>query len=499
MEKNLAIYNEMRAAAERVFNEGINAPVGSYTLSDLANIEPPQKASKDICFRDDYNANELININIDGFVCSFAASHVFYLARRFEVFAKVSKRNCAIFTRKTENGAPVAVFTLDAATCNSLAACEDPRKTLRVQMACVFIDLAAGLAVCSDGYVMNVTKIENARVMKADALKYGGVLIPRDFAKSAKGRDITIYQDGNDLIASADNGAACKCIEGRYPNYKDVLLYADKKAVAPVSLIKSMWELKKKAAAIAKTAGKDVVYISGINGDDFITLSASGGNDEITLPVRLSSRLAFNFTTALKVANIKSINNNADTLYISYFGTIIFGGAKVVGVVSPAYDSDEATAAAAAAEKIATKLKDLCNVCKDFISSAVPAESIQTEDSDNAEHVAPVEDVTEDSDNAKHVAPRRVWLDCLKVAAVLLLAFVLRSVSTSDSNAAPSLKSRAAVVDVEPLQAVEILDTLDVAPVAPSDSIQTTEGTDTLDAAPVAPAQNLYIIGHSKN
>lgn len=115
MEKNFAIYNEMRAAAERVFNEGINAPVGSYTLSDLANIENPQKASKDICFRDDYNANELININIDGFVCSFAVSHVFYLARRFEVFAKVSKRNCAIFTRKAENGAPVAVFTLDAA------------------------------------------------------------------------------------------------------------------------------------------------------------------------------------------------------------------------------------------------------------------------------------------------------------------------------------------------------------------------------------------------
>lgn len=41
------------------------------------------------------------------------------------------------------------------------------------------------------------------------------------------------------------------------------------------------------------------------------------------------------------------------------------------------------------------------------------------------------------------------------------------------------MNSRAAVVDVEPLQAVEILDTLDVAPVAHS--------------------YNLYIIGLSKN
>lgn len=38
MEKNLAIYNEMRAAAERIFSEGIQAPAGVYTLAELAKV-----------------------------------------------------------------------------------------------------------------------------------------------------------------------------------------------------------------------------------------------------------------------------------------------------------------------------------------------------------------------------------------------------------------------------------------------------------------------------
>ena len=128
----------------------------------------------------------------------------------------------------------------------------------------------------------------------------------------------------------------------------------------------------------------------------------------------------------------------------------------------------------------------------DNAGHVAPVEDV-TEDSDNTGHVAPVEDVTEDSDNTGHVAPRRVWLDWLKVAAVLLFAFVLRTVSTNESSTAPSTNSRA-VVDVEPLQAVEILDTLAVAPSVPVDSIQATEGddnADTLDVAPVAPVDSI--------
>ena len=123
-----------------------------------------------------------------------------------------------------------------------------------------------------------------------------------------------------------------------------------------------------------------------MTGDEYITLSANGDGGEISRRVALSSGLTFNFATALKVANIKSINNAADTLYISYFNTIVFAGAKVVGLVNPSYDSDNATATAAGAEKIATKLKDFINVYKDFTAPAVSSDSIQvTESTDNAD------------------------------------------------------------------------------------------------------------------
>lgn len=379
MNKEMAIYNELRAAAERVFNDGVQAPVGSYTLSDLAAMGNTKKAPG-VAFRSEYNTDNIINISVNGFECSFSASRVFKIARRFEVLAKVSKKNCAIFTRKADSADPVAVFTLDATTCDSLAACDDPRKTLRPALACVFVDLAAGLAVCCDSYIMNVTHIQDVSIINRKSLINGGVLIPRDFAKAAKGCKVSIFKNNLDLIAVASNGNSCTLVREIYPNYKAVFEYTEKKAAAPVRLVKNVRELKKTAAAVAKVAACDVVYISGMTGDEYITLSANGDGGEISRRVALSSGLTFNFATALKVANIKSINNAADTLYISYFNTIVFAGAKVVGLVNPSYDSDNATPTAAGAKKIATKLKDFCNVYKEFTAPVAPADSIQTED-----------------------------------------------------------------------------------------------------------------------
>ena len=38
MEKDFLIYNELAAAAVKVFNEGIDAPAGTYTLAELAKV-----------------------------------------------------------------------------------------------------------------------------------------------------------------------------------------------------------------------------------------------------------------------------------------------------------------------------------------------------------------------------------------------------------------------------------------------------------------------------
>ena len=595
MEKNLAIYNEMRAAAERVFNEGINAPAGVYSFAKLAKVGTTcTTALAGVYFREDYNIDELININVDGFECNYPARLAFVIGYKFERLAKVGAKARAAFQRAAEHGDPVARFAVDNVLCDSLAACEDPRKGIRPQMQGVYIDLSAGLAACCDGYALNVSRLVDAQVLNADALNDGGLCLCRDFIKSAKGCEISIYKDGSRLFAVASNGASCDEITGRYPNYKSVFAYVDE--FAPVQLVKSIRELKKTAAAVAKAAGCAIVCVSGYNGDDFITISAQGDGGEITRRVALSEHLAATFATACEVARLKTINNNIYVFYIAKNGPLLFVGKKCISLLVTCYGDETTTTTATAADNEKTQLE--CN-CNAFAAFAAPVEDVTedsdsaehlapvedvtedsdntehvapvedvtedsdntehvapvedvtedsdntehvapvedvtedsdsaehlapvedvtedsdnaehvtpvedvieysdnaehvtpvedvTEDSDNAEHVAPVEDVTEDNGNAEHVAPRRVWLDWLKVAAVLLLAFVLRSVSTSDSNAAaPSINSRAAVVDVEPLQAVEILDTLDVAPVAPVDSIQAAEGNDNADTLNVAP------------
>ena len=522
MEKNIYIYNEMRAAAERVFNEGICAPAGIYSLAELAKVGTTCKtAPKGVYFRKEYNADELIKINVDGFECSYPARWAFALAYKFERLAEIGTKARAIFQRVEDHGEAVAVFTVDAVLCDSLAACEDPRKGCHPQLQGVYIDLAAGLACCCDSYALNVSRLVDAQVFNADALTFGGVILSRAFIRAAKGCEVSIYKESGTLCAVASNGASCHEIPERYPNYKSVFSHVDESA--PVRFAKSIRGLKKTAAAVAKAAGCEFVCVSGYNGDNFITISAQGDGGEITRRVALAEHLAATFAAACSAVRLKTINNAANTLYIAQNESMEFAGAKCVAMIAPCDKNEILTATATAADNEKTQLECNYNAFAAFVApvedvtedsdnaaavapvedatensdnaAAVATVEDATEDSDNAEHVAPVEDATEGSDNAEHVAPRRVWIDWLKVAAVLLLAVVIRSVSTSDSNAAaPSTNSRAAVVDVEPLQVVEILDTLDVAPAAPGDSIQATENTDnadTLDVAPVAPVDNI--------
>lgn len=187
MEKDFLIYNELAAAAVKVFNEGIDAPAGTYTLAELAKVGTTCKtAPEGVNFREDYNADNLINIDINGFKCSLPMRHIFAIARRFETLANVGAKDRAIFTRAMEHGEPVAVFTLDAVTVENLAACEDPHKGIRPQMQGVFCDIAAGLSCCSNGYALNVARLADAQVMDAGALNNGGVILSRAFAKAGQ-------------------------------------------------------------------------------------------------------------------------------------------------------------------------------------------------------------------------------------------------------------------------------------------------------------------------
>ena len=96
MNKEMTIYNELRAAAERVFCEGINAPAGVYSFAELAKVGTTCKtAPAGVYFREDYNIDELININVDGFECNYPVRLAFVIGYKFERLAKVG---CLLYT-----------------------------------------------------------------------------------------------------------------------------------------------------------------------------------------------------------------------------------------------------------------------------------------------------------------------------------------------------------------------------------------------------------------
>ena len=334
MEKDLRIYQELSAAAATVFSEGIDAPAGIYKLSELAKVGTTSKtAPKGVLFCSDYDADKIINISVDDFTCSFPACQVFRLAHRFETLAQVGAKDRAIFTREAARGELVAVVSLDAATVEDLKACAD-KKSIRERMKGVFIDVAAGMSCCSDGRALNVSRLAHAQAFDLDALNYGGVILPRDFAKAAKGCKISIYKENNELCAVASNGAACNAISGYYPNFKGVFSHVD--ASRAVRLKKNICALQKAAVTVAKTTNNNEVFVSGRNADQSITVSANGEGGEISRRVALSSPLTFNFAIKCEATELKKINSAVNTFYIALSGNFAFIGKKYYfGTVPP--------------------------------------------------------------------------------------------------------------------------------------------------------------------
>ena len=441
MEKDLRIYQELSAAAATVFSEGIDAPAGIYKLSELAKVGTTSKtAPKGVFFCSDYDADKIINISVDDFTCSFPACQVFRLAHRFETLAQVGAKDRAIFTREAARGELVAVVSLDAATVEDLKACAD-KKSIRERMKGVFIDVAAGMSCCSDGRALNVSRLVHAQAFDLDALNYGGVILPRDFVKAAKGCEISIYKDNEEIIAVASNGAACNAISGYYPNFKGVFSHVD--ASRAVRLKKNICALQKAAMTVAKTTNNNEVFVSGRNTDQFITVSANGEGGEISRLVALSSPLTFNFAIKCEATELKKINRDVNAFYIALSGNFAFIGGKTISVLLHHF-FENATPTAEAAAQFADPGDCELNIFEAFAASVapvVPAE-VAVKEENIAASVAPVvpsEDAAKEDNNAATVAPwRSVCFKLLQVAAALF-CFILCNISIKGDVAAVSL------------------------------------------------------------
>lgn len=453
MEKDFKIYKEISAAAAKVFSEGIDAPAGIYKLSELAKVGTTSKtAPKAVFFCSDYNADNIITLSVDDFNCSFPACQVFRLAHRFEILAKVGAKDRAVFTREAARGELVAVVSLDAATVEDLKACED-KKGIRERMKGVFIDVAAGMSCCSDGRALNVSRLADAQAFALDALNYGGVILPRDFAKAAKGCKISIYKDNKELFAVASNGAACNAISGYYPNFKGVFSHVD--ASRAVRLKKNICALQKAAVTVAKTTNNNEVFISGLNTDQFITVSANGEGGEISRRVALSSPLTFNFATVCEATELKKINSAVNAFYIALSGNFAFIGEKTISMLCHRF-FENVTPTAEAAAQFADPGDCELNIFTAFAATVAPAEDAVKEDN-NAATVTPAEDAAKEDNNAAvaPVAPvvvavkednnaaavaswRSVWFKLFQVAAAFF-CFILCNIFIKGDVIAVSL------------------------------------------------------------
>ena len=404
MEKDLKIYQELSAAAVTVFNEGIDAPAGIYKLSELAKVGTTSKtAPKGVFFRSDYDTDKAITLSVEDFICSFPACQVFRLAHRFEALAQVAAKDRAVFTREAARGELVAVVSFGAATVEDLKACAD-KKSIRERMKGVFIDVAAGMSCCSDGRALNVSRLVHAQAFDLDALNYGGVILPRDFVKAAKGCEISIYKDNEEIIAVASNGATCNAIPGYYPNFKSVFSHVDASRAVQFKNIRA---LQKAAMAVAKTTNNNKVFISGLNSDQFITVSANGEGGEISRLVALSSPLTFNFAIKCEATELKKINSAVNAFYIALSGNFAFIGKKTISGLCHHFFENATPTAEAAAQNADPGDCEL-NIFEAFAASVAPVApaevAVKEENIASVAPFVPAEDAVKE-ENAATVAP----------------------------------------------------------------------------------------------
>ena len=312
MEKNAIIFNCIATAAKVVFDNLYINP-GNYTAADLvadcANIEadrqemslknnhtytngrpaPEDKTTTERIKRrrtsatvgginpDIYNYNWAdmgehfdrsedgnIIIKVDSFSCSFAPLSVFLVLTRF---AKVPGLSSAIvsaaqrFTREEcADLVPVCSFALPCPG-SKLAKCAAVEE-LRPVMCGVLCDRAAARLVVSDGHLLQIMPV-TLEILNAD--EWRGVIIPVSILKNAKnGEKITIYKNGDKYIIKTATETADE-IEGKYPNWQNVL---NSCKLAPVATFS-----KKEMSALQKTAAK---VTKGIYTPFFVYNSTSG-------------------------------------------------------------------------------------------------------------------------------------------------------------------------------------------------------------------------------
>ena len=216
LQKDQAIYQAMLEIADTVFNEtmesnkGLQNLIKQYggfvTLSDLCKYSHEFTKAFDMVVRDTASGNDIHEVNVDTFSCSFPGVQVFDFLKYWKSLAHVKGEQVFIYEEKVNNE---FVGSVDVTIANSnnakLLVKHCAKDELRPIMNCVLAEINATTQsidfVASDGHTLSVISNNPSQVFKrSDAPQtiFQAMFLPDDWKR------ICDYAKKNKHVVSFD-------------------------------------------------------------------------------------------------------------------------------------------------------------------------------------------------------------------------------------------------------------------------------------------------------
>ena len=254
LQKDQAIYQAVLEIADRVFNAVMESEKalpclikqygGFVTLSDICKSTHEFTKLFFNSMREHSLGDEIHEVNVDTFSCSFPSCQVFDLLKYWKSLAKTKGEQVFMYEEKIENEFAGSVeVTIENGNNAKLLVKHCAKDELRPIMNLVLAEINANTQsihfVASDGHTLSVISNNPSQVFAEPEERhtiFQAMFMPDDwkricdYAKKNKGRvlfDIYRHKDTESfdtfLVHMGDVTLRSYMIEGRYPNWKSVI------------------------------------------------------------------------------------------------------------------------------------------------------------------------------------------------------------------------------------------------------------------------------------
>lgn len=379
MELTTRIFRDLADLANWAFQAAECDP-GAYKLAEVSknkggkfNIDKYalQTLSLPECATWQDESEYIVKLSYNGGmqVYTFAIGNVFDLLAKFkkiateDITAKEKSELCTLNKREKATGELMAVVEMPKSKTKQVAKAADKNK-LRPQMCGVYVD-NSGYIVASDGHILNACKVDG--IFEPD---FTGAILPTEFAKRADGCTVEIYKDG-DTITAYCNDEKTECINGRFPNWRNVIDW---------NKVCKKCHVKIKFVDLKKVVGKDeaVTLLMCGGGMTVSTYNQYNAPDITERHTQIDAEHNItDFAISTNVDYIKKIMPCCNDMYVkSHVHAIVFVGDGCLSLIMPLDNQNLAYNDLTQGEKLISAF-DIMNgvtVCNDTSKKDIAAE-----------------------------------------------------------------------------------------------------------------------------